>query len=67
METSVSSSLVCLHTAKQVWDRVKEMFFGIGNLCRTYDLHQAFFCSPLMICHLSPFTASSVVYARRLL
>ena len=43
MEPSVSSSLVYLDTAKQVWDRVKEMFFGIGNLCRTCDLHQAFF------------------------
>ena len=26
-----------------MWDRAEEMFSGIGNLRRTYDLHQAFF------------------------
>ena len=39
MKSSVISSLVYLDIAKQVWDWAKEMFFGVGNLFRTYDLH----------------------------
>ena len=43
MEYLVSSSLVYLDTAKQVWDRAKEMFSGIGNFRHAYNLRQAFF------------------------
>ena len=37
------SSLVDLDTAKQVWAQAREMFYGIGNMRRTYNLHWAFF------------------------
>ena len=47
MEPSVSSSLVNLDTAKQVWDKAKDMFSGVGNLRYTYDLHQVFFSHSL--------------------
>ena len=43
MEPTISSSLMCLDTTKQVWNRAKEMFSRVGNLLRTYDLHPAFF------------------------
>ena len=43
MGPPISNSLMYLDTTKQVWNRAKEMFFGTGNLRRTYDLHQAFF------------------------
>ena len=32
-----------LERAKQVWNRAKEMIYGVGNLRRSYDLHEAFF------------------------
>ena len=39
MEPQIIGSLVYLDKAKQVWDRAKEMFFSVGNLQHTYDLH----------------------------
>ena len=43
MEPKINSSLVYLGTVKQVWTNIWEMFSGVGNLKRTYDLHHAFF------------------------
>ena len=43
IESQISSSLVYLDTAKQVWDRAKEIFSGVDNLRCTHYLHQAFF------------------------
>ncbi|XP_058219066.1 uncharacterized protein LOC131329730 [Rhododendron vialii] len=43
MEEHIASTLVFLPTAKQVWTQAQEMYFGVNNLCRTYDLHQSFF------------------------
>ena len=43
IEPKISSSLIYLDKAKQVWTRTREMFPGVGNLSHTYDLHQASF------------------------
>ncbi|GFZ16047.1 hypothetical protein Acr_25g0004560 [Actinidia rufa] len=43
IEPHITSSLVYLTSAKQVWDQATKMFSGVGNLRRTYDLHQTFF------------------------
>ncbi|GFS36933.1 hypothetical protein Acr_00g0048770 [Actinidia rufa] len=42
-EPQISSSLVSLTSAKQVWDQVNEMFSRVGNLRHSYNLHQTFF------------------------
>ncbi|XP_058193764.1 uncharacterized protein LOC131310639 isoform X2 [Rhododendron vialii] len=43
MEDHISSTLVFLPTAKQVWTQAQEMYSGVNNLRRTYDLHRSFF------------------------
>ncbi|XP_058180814.1 uncharacterized protein LOC131299213 [Rhododendron vialii] len=43
MEEHIASTLVFLPTAKQVWTQAQEMYSGVNNLRRTYDLHQSFF------------------------
>ena len=43
MEPPISSSLGYFLTNKEVRDRAKEMFSGLGNLRYTYDFHRAFF------------------------
>ena len=43
MESKISCSLVFLPTAKLVWEQVKELYFGVNNLKRIYDLHQNYF------------------------
>ena len=63
MEPSISSSLVYFLTAKEVLDRAKVMFSGVGNLHRTYDPHQAFFS--LSFDDTSPSMESSIVFVRR--
>ena len=36
-------SLVFLPTAKLVWEQTKELYSGVNNLKRIYDLHQNYF------------------------
>ncbi|GFZ00912.1 hypothetical protein Acr_14g0005470 [Actinidia rufa] len=43
MEPQISGPLMFLPTAKLVWRQAQEMFYGVNNLRRTYDLHQEFF------------------------
>jgi len=43
MESKISCSLVFLSTAKLVWEQAMELYFGVNNLKRIYDLHQAYF------------------------
>lgn len=40
MEPQISGPLMFLPTAKLVWRQAQEMFSGVNNLRRTYDLHQ---------------------------
>ena len=41
IDLKISSNLIYLDKAKQVWTRTREMFPGVSNLRHTYDLHQA--------------------------
>ena len=43
MEPQISGSLVYLESAKQVWRQTQELYSGVNNLRRTYDLHQTYF------------------------
>ena len=43
MESKISCSLVLLLIAKLVWEQAKELYFGVSNLKRIYDLHQSYF------------------------
>ena len=43
MESKISCSLVFLPTTKLVWKQVKELYSGVNNLKRIYDLHQNYF------------------------
>ena len=43
MESKINCSLVYLPTAKLIWEQAKELYFGVNNLKRIYDLHQAYF------------------------
>ena len=43
MESKISCSLVFLPTAKLVWEQAKELYSGVNNLKRIYDLHQNYF------------------------
>ncbi|GFZ09696.1 hypothetical protein Acr_21g0002950 [Actinidia rufa] len=43
MEPKISGRLVLLNTAKRVWNGTNEMYSGMDNLHRTYELHQTFF------------------------
>ena len=40
MESKISCSLVFLPTTKLVWEQAKELYSGVNNLKRIYDLHQ---------------------------
>ena len=43
MESKINCSLVFLPTAKLVWEQAKELYSGVNNLKRIYDLHQNYF------------------------
>ena len=43
MESKICCSLVFLPTAKLVWEQAKELYSGVNNLIRIYDLHQNYF------------------------
>lgn len=43
MEEQISSTLMFCDTAKEVWTQAQELFSGVNNLHRIYDLHQSFF------------------------
>ncbi|XP_058223032.1 uncharacterized protein LOC131332754 [Rhododendron vialii] len=43
MTEQVASTLMFCETAREVWTQAKELYSGVDNLCRTYDLHQSFF------------------------
>ena len=43
MESKINCSLVYLPTAKLIWEQAKELYSGVNNLKRIYDLHQAYF------------------------
>ncbi|XP_058197539.1 uncharacterized protein LOC131313314 [Rhododendron vialii] len=43
MTEQVVSTLMFCDTAKEVWTQAKELYSGIDNLHRTYDLHRSFF------------------------
>ena len=40
MESKINCSLVFLPTAKLDWEQAKELYSGVNNLKRIYDLHQ---------------------------
>ena len=42
MESKISCSLVLLLIAKLVWEQAKELYFGVSNLKRIYDLQNLF-------------------------
>ena len=42
-ESKISGSLVFLTTAKLLWEQAKELYSGVNNLKRVYDLHQNYF------------------------
>ncbi|XP_058182112.1 uncharacterized protein LOC131300317 [Rhododendron vialii] len=43
MTEQVASTLMFCDTARAVWTQAKELYSGVNNLRRTYDLHQSFF------------------------
>ncbi|XP_058190221.1 uncharacterized protein LOC131307612 [Rhododendron vialii] len=43
MTEQVASTLMFCDTAREVWTQAQELYSGVDNLRRTYDLHQSFF------------------------
>lgn len=43
IEPSILTHVVYSDTTKGAWELLREMFSGVDNLRRTYDLHQSFF------------------------
>ena len=43
MKSKISCSLVFIPTIKLVWEQAKELYSGVKNLKRIYNLHQNYF------------------------
>ncbi|KAI8524834.1 hypothetical protein RHMOL_Rhmol13G0180800 [Rhododendron molle] len=49
MTEQVASTLMFCDTAREVWTEAKELYSGVHNLRRTYDLHQSLIYLRVMI------------------
>ncbi|XP_059647309.1 uncharacterized protein LOC132293728 [Cornus florida] len=43
IEPQISSTLLYLDTAKEIWDRLQQLYSGTGNITRVYELCKQYF------------------------